>query len=150
MHLKSTPTDGFPTPTSKVQAETENILRTHIPDSRWNVKEGHPNTNETSATERAEINGSEEPQKAHQKPELHRNLHLAFLARNLVQGFPVRYISQDASQPWLLFWTVQAFSVMQVAIDPNNKQRYVSPVVDYHNIKLTHSCLSICQESLRR
>jgi hypothetical protein len=43
--------------------------------------------------------------------------------RNLVQGFPPRYISQDASQPWLMFWTLQSLSALQVAIDPDNKQR---------------------------
>lgn len=41
-----------------------------------------------------------------------------------MQGFPARYLSQDASQPWLLFWTLQAFSVMQVSLDVGNRQRY--------------------------
>ncbi|KAG2063531.1 terpenoid cyclases/Protein prenyltransferase [Suillus decipiens] len=38
------------------------------------------------------------------------------------QGFPSRYISQDASQ--LLYWTLQSFSVMGVALDSNNKQKW--------------------------
>ena len=46
-----------------------------------------------------------------------------FLARNLAQGFPARYTSQDASQLWLLFWTLQSFSVLQVGLDPADKQR---------------------------
>ena len=54
---------------------------------------------------------------------LHKNTHLQFLVRNLVQGFPARYMSQDASQPWLMFWTLQAFSTFQIAIDPDSKQR---------------------------
>lgn len=54
---------------------------------------------------------------------LDKNAHLQFLVRNLVQGFPARYMSQDASQPWLMFWTLQAFSTLQIAIDPDNKQR---------------------------
>ena len=32
-------------------------------------------------------------------PTLEKNLHLQFLVRDFVQGFPVRYSSQDASQP---------------------------------------------------
>lgn len=60
-----------------------------------------------------------------QPPTLQRNLHLQFLLRNLVQGFPSRYVSQDASQPWLIFWTLQGFSVLGVGLDPQTKQRYV-------------------------
>lgn len=95
-----TTNDGFPTHTSRSQAETEEILLNHIPDD----------------TEQ-------------RKPVLEKKMHMSFLVRNLVQGFPERYISQDASQPWLLFWTVQAFSVLQVALDPGNKQRFGSAFV---------------------
>ena len=56
-------------------------------------------------------------------PTLQKKDHIQFLLRNLVQGFPSRYMSQDASQPWLMFWTVQGFSVFQVGLDPKNKQR---------------------------
>lgn len=87
--------DQYLTETSDLQAETESILLKHIPLD------------------------PESP------PPLQRQQHLQFLVRNLVQGFPSRYISQDASQPWLLYWTLQSFSVMGVALDPNNKQRCV-------------------------
>ena len=50
---------------------------------------------------------------------------MQYLIRNLVQGFPTRYTSQDASQPWLMFWTVQSFGILQVALDPTTKQKYV-------------------------
>lgn len=63
-------------------------------------------------------------------PTLQKNAHLQFLIRNLLQGFPPKYTSQDASQPWLMFWTIQAFSVLQVALDPANKQKWVSFVLD--------------------
>jgi protein farnesyltransferase subunit beta len=89
------PTDSFPTLTSQTQAETEAVLLKHIPDGV-------------------------EP-----LPGLQKNAHMQFLIRNLVQGLPTRYVSQDASQPWLMFWTIQAFSVLQVGLDPGNKQRYV-------------------------
>jgi protein farnesyltransferase subunit beta len=95
MELRPTPIDGFPTPTSKTQAETEAVLIKHIPD----------------------------PTSTSTPPALLKNAHMQFLVRNLIQGFPTRYISQDASQPWLIFWTVQAFSVLQVGLDPGNKQR---------------------------
>ena len=87
------PTDGFPTPTSKSQAETEAVLLKHIPDS------------------------NELP------PVLQKKPHMQYLIRNLVQGFPTRCMSQDASQPWLTFWTVQSFGILQVALDPATKQK---------------------------
>ncbi|KAF8063540.1 terpenoid cyclases/protein prenyltransferase alpha-alpha toroid [Lyophyllum atratum] len=92
---RPTPTDGFPTPSSITQTETEAVLLQHIPSDT-------------------------EP-----RPTLTKQAHMQFLVRNLVQGFPARYMSQDASQPWLLFWTIQAFSALQVGLDPGNKQRYV-------------------------
>ncbi|KAF7313263.1 Protein farnesyltransferase subunit beta [Mycena kentingensis (nom. inval.)] len=56
---------------------------------------------------------------------LDKKAHMNFLIRNLVQGFPARYTSQDASQPWLIFWTLQSFSILQVGLDPGNKQRAI-------------------------
>ena len=91
---RPTPTDRYPTETSSLQADTEDILQAHYvpPDSAGGRV-------------------------------LNKKSHLEFLVRNLVQGFPARYISQDASQPWLMFWTLQSLSALQVAIDPDNKQR---------------------------
>jgi protein farnesyltransferase subunit beta len=91
------PTDGFPTPTSKIQAETEAVLLQHIPD---------PNSFELP-------------------PTLQKKAHMQYLIRNLRHGFPTRYMSQDASQPWLTFWTVQSFGILQVAFDPDTKQKFV-------------------------
>jgi hypothetical protein len=98
---RSTPTDAYPTETSILQADTENILQAHVP-----LNDG--------------VGGSSS------KRALDKKSHLEFLARNLVQGFPARYTSQDASQPWLMFWTLQSFSALQVVIDPDNKQRCLS------------------------
>ena len=99
LNLRPTPTDGFPSPTSDLQTQTEDILKARHPSipSDSNLSQGI----------------------------LQRNSHLQFLLRNLIQGFPARYTSQDASQPWLIFWTLQGFSVMGVALDERNKQRYV-------------------------
>ena len=93
---KLTPFDNYPTPTSDVQHETEEILLRHLPSS--------------DATAPFALN---------------KKVHMQFLVQNLIKGFPVRYISQDASQPWLLFWILQAFSCMGVVLDPDNRQRCV-------------------------
>jgi protein farnesyltransferase subunit beta len=88
-----TPTDGLKTDTSRVQAETEDVLLQHLPES------------------------------AEQKPTLNEIAHKQWLARNLVQGFPSRYQAYDASQPWLMYWTLQSFCALQVGMDPDNKQK---------------------------
>ncbi|THV08641.1 terpenoid cyclases/Protein prenyltransferase [Dendrothele bispora CBS 962.96] len=99
-----TPVDSYPTPTSKSQSETEEILLAHLPTAH------DPPT-----------------------PQLQKNSHLQFVARNLIQGFPARYTSQDASQPWLLFWTLQALSMLQVVLDPNNKQRVIDTLLTFQH-----------------
>jgi len=90
---RRSPDDHYFTETSDTQSETESILAKHVPSDPY------------------------------APPSLQRNQHLQFLVRNLIQGFPSRYISQDASQPWLLYWTLQGFSVLGVALDPDNKQK---------------------------
>ncbi|KAH9976081.1 terpenoid cyclases/protein prenyltransferase alpha-alpha toroid [Russula compacta] len=42
-------------------------------------------------------------------------------------------MSQDASQPWLMFWTLQSFSVLQVAIDPDTKQRAINTIMRWQH-----------------
>ena len=54
---------------------------------------------------------------------LDRRMHFEFLLRNLRQGFPERYTSQDASQPWLIYWTLHGFSILGAGLDPQTKKR---------------------------
>lgn len=96
MAARRTPVDRYPTATSDLQHDTEDILA-------------------SVGLSASAISPD---------PTLNKNTHIQFLVRNLIQGFPLRYTSQDASQPWLMFWTLQSFSVLQVGIDPSNKQRY--------------------------
>ena len=92
-----TPIDAYQTETSILQSDTEKILQGHVP-----------------------FDGSDSGSSRYV---LNKRGHLELLVRNLIQGFPARYMSQDASQPWLMYWTLQSFSTLQVAIDPDNKQR---------------------------
>ncbi|KIK96982.1 hypothetical protein PAXRUDRAFT_137244 [Paxillus rubicundulus Ve08.2h10] len=101
--MAQSPDDHYITETSEIQAETESILIKHLP-----VDPDSPLP-------------------------LQRAQHLQFLVRNLVQGFPSRYTSQDASQPWLLYWTLQSFSVMGVGMDPDNKQRAINTILAWQH-----------------
>lgn len=93
---KHLPNDLYPTPTSLLQESTERILASYVPP-------------DTSGADY----------------ELKKPTHVSFIARAMIQGFPAKYIGQDASQPWLMFWILQSFSVLQVGLDPGNKQRSV-------------------------
>lgn len=100
---RRSPDDHYFTETSDTQSETESILAKHVPSDPY------------------------------APPSLQRNQHLQFLVRNLIQGFPSRYISQDASQPWLLYWTLQGFSVLGVALDPDNKQKAIDTILAWQH-----------------
>ncbi|KAJ6617951.1 terpenoid cyclases/protein prenyltransferase alpha-alpha toroid [Mycena sp. CBHHK59/15] len=102
--IRPVPTDAYPTATSTAQAETEKVLLVHLP----------LRDNNAPAT-------------------LQKNAHMQFLIRNLVQGFPARYTSQDASQSWLMYWTLQAFSVLQVGLDPGNKQKAIDTIMAWQH-----------------
>ncbi|TFK49209.1 terpenoid cyclases/Protein prenyltransferase [Heliocybe sulcata] len=98
---RPTPTDSFPTDTSVLQGETEETLSKHIPSPEYPAQP------------------------------LNRNAHLQWLVRNMVQGFPTRYTSQDASQPWLMFWTLQSLSTLQAGLDSGNKQKAIDTIMSW-------------------
>ncbi|TEB26162.1 farnesyltransferase subunit beta [Coprinellus micaceus] len=99
---KLTPFDNYPSQTSIVQHETEEVLLKQIPDDG-------------------------------QVPSLNKTGHMQFLVKQLVQGFPARYSSQDASQPWLLFWLLQSFSCLGVVLDPGNKQKAIDKIMAWQH-----------------
>lgn len=105
-HLESRyrwPDDGYGTPTSYQQSATEDSLIATLPSD--------PSSPLLLS--------------------LFKTEHLKFIARNLTQGFPAKYMAYDASQPWLVFWTVQSLSVLGVALDSANKQKYVEVLIQY-------------------
>ncbi|CDO76229.1 hypothetical protein BN946_scf184644.g3 [Trametes cinnabarina] len=61
--------------------------------------------------------------------ELQKRYHFEFLLRNLRQGFPERYISQDASQPWLIYWTLHGFSILGAGLDDLTKKRSIETLL---------------------
>lgn len=96
--------DCYPSATSDLQAHTEHVL---------SERRAKPRTDK--------------------EPSLDKNNHIQFLARNLLQGFPSRYTSQDASQPWLSFWTLHSLSILQVSLDPGNKQKAIDTILTWQH-----------------
>ncbi|KAG8960194.1 CAAX farnesyltransferase (FTase) subunit beta [Tulasnella sp. 419] len=93
--------DGWPTDSSKSQADTERVISELFKIAT--AQDGLLNLN--------------------------RNVHLNWLVRLLFQGFPARYVSQDASQPWLLYFVLQSFQSLGVAFDPDTKMKAISTIL---------------------
>ena len=64
------------------------------------------------------------------------NSHLQFLARHLIQGYPARYASQDVSQPWLMYYIMQSFSILQAGLDAGNKQKWVYSLASLFKLQM--------------
>ncbi len=127
---RPTPTDGYPTPTSDLQASTERILQDHL-RAQLSLS---PSPSSSSANNDTPTNDENDDNK--HTPTLQKPAHVQFLLRNMVQGFPARYTSQDASQPWLIFWTLQGFSVLGVGLDEVTKKRCVPVSVASYSCQL--------------
>ncbi|KAJ4482410.1 terpenoid cyclases/protein prenyltransferase alpha-alpha toroid [Lentinula aciculospora] len=101
--------DNYPTPTSVTQRSTVALL----------VKPSPPSSSSESTPIQSGI--------------LDTNLHLGYLGRHLLQGLPARYTSQDASQPWLLFWSLQSLSLLKVELDQRNKTKAAEGILAMQN-----------------
>lgn len=98
--FKPTPTDAVETATSIAQFDTE----TAISDLLLVLKDPSNVT-------------------------LDRAMHARWSYTSLMQGLPGRYVSQDASQPWLLYWALQSLTSLGVQLDPASKQRAIDTVL---------------------
>lgn len=98
--FKPTPTDGKDTPTSISQLDTESA----ISDLLLVLKDPSD-------------------------VKLDRPMHARWAYTSLMQGLPARYTSQDASQPWLIYWALQALTCLGVQLDPTSKQRAIDTLL---------------------
>ncbi|KAB5589284.1 Protein farnesyltransferase subunit beta [Ceratobasidium theobromae] len=98
--FKPTPTDGVDTATSFAQSDTESL----ISDLLLVLKDP------------SDI-------------KLDRNAHARWAYTALMQGLPGRYTSQDASQPWLIYWALQTLTCLGVQLDPASKQRAIDTLI---------------------
>ncbi|KAF8734549.1 Terpenoid cyclases Protein prenyltransferase, partial [Rhizoctonia solani] len=60
---------------------------------------------------------------------LDRPAHARWAYTSLIQGLPGRYTSQDASQPWLIYWALQTLTCLGVQLDPATKQRTIDTII---------------------
>ncbi|KAG8872050.1 CAAX farnesyltransferase (FTase) subunit beta [Tulasnella sp. 331] len=98
--------DGFETDTSKAQRETERAI---------------------TALFEATLD-------ANKPMTLRKNAHINWAIRFLLQGFPARFTSQDASRTWLLYFLLQTFQTMGVAFDPDTKKKAIRTIMPMQHI----------------
>ncbi|TFK21562.1 terpenoid cyclases/Protein prenyltransferase [Coprinopsis marcescibilis] len=127
---KLTPDDGYSTATSVLQHETEEILLKHLPQNPIHAHAQSPAASVASASERGKEGKKHPPVPS---KVLNKHAHMQFLVRNLMHGFGSRYTSQDASQPWLMYWTLQSFGALGVVLDPLNKQRVIDKILKWQH-----------------
>ncbi|WRT69034.1 uncharacterized protein IL334_006017 [Kwoniella shivajii] len=61
---------------------------------------------------------------------LRKNEHTQFLASTFFK-LPGKFVSLDASRPWLVFWSVHSLDILGVALDQNTKDRVVSTLLKF-------------------
>ncbi|WWC64057.1 uncharacterized protein I303_106664 [Kwoniella dejecticola CBS 10117] len=64
------------------------------------------------------------------KTVLRKNEHTQFLASTFFK-LPGKFVSLDASRPWLIFWTVHSLDILGVALDQGTKDRVVSTILKF-------------------
>ncbi|KAL5638799.1 hypothetical protein ACGC1H_003227 [Rhizoctonia solani] len=98
--FKATPTDGRDTQTSLAQSETETAISDLL------IVLNNPSD-----------------------VRLNRAIHAQWAYTSLVQGLPSRYTSQDASQPWLIYWASQALTCLGIRLEDPTKQRTIDTIL---------------------
>ncbi|ODN74446.1 hypothetical protein L202_06839 [Cryptococcus amylolentus CBS 6039] len=70
------------------------------------------------------------PDATKQYPTLRKAEHTQFLASTFFR-LPGKFVSLDASRPWLVFWTVHSLDILGVALDQGTKDRVVSTLLHF-------------------
>ncbi|KAF5316050.1 hypothetical protein D9619_006907 [Psilocybe cf. subviscida] len=103
--IPPTPTDGLPTSASRTQAARRTALREHLPlRLPSSLSDDDPATANTKLKDEVDA-------------QLKKQEHMQFLVWHLANGFPMRYLCQDATQPLLTSLDSADFSVLQVGMD---------------------------------
>ncbi|WVQ63932.1 uncharacterized protein L199_002088 [Kwoniella botswanensis] len=101
------PTNSHPTSTLDEQQETESLI-----SSLFALLP--PPTSDTDG----------------QTTSLRKQEHVQFLASTFFK-LPGKFVSLDASRPWLVFWTVHSLDLLGVGLDQGTKDRVVSTLLKF-------------------
>ncbi|WWC91231.1 uncharacterized protein L201_006173 [Kwoniella dendrophila CBS 6074] len=61
---------------------------------------------------------------------LRKNEHTQFLASTFFK-LPGKFVSLDASRPWLVFWSIHSLDILGVALDQGTKDRIISTILKF-------------------
>lgn len=64
---------------------------------------------------------------------LRRRAHVAFLSKLIFKPLPAEWVAFDATRPWLLYWSLHAFTLLNHPIDDVHKLRATSTLLSCQN-----------------
>jgi hypothetical protein len=91
--------DGYPTATFHIQEETETLCRQYF---------------EQEYTEYQKVHSSK----------LYKTQHEEYLEKVIEQGLSKWFVSLDASKPWLVYWILHSFDLLNRKLKKEDIQRY--------------------------
>ncbi|KAG0151654.1 hypothetical protein CROQUDRAFT_651089 [Cronartium quercuum f. sp. fusiforme G11] len=135
--LLPTPTDDYRSDTSVIQSTTEQaILDLLLP---W-VQPHLIRPNTIQLTQADTDKGNDENQRVPQQPGsrpistavLDRTAHMKYLIPGLNHLAP-RFTGLDASRPWLMYWILNSFSILNLGLNTADRQRAIDTVLSFQH-----------------
>lgn len=68
-------------------------------------------------------------------PILRRKAHLAFIAKLLAKPLPAAYVGFDSTRPWLLYWSLHTYTLLNHPVDDVMRMRAVSTLLSCQDTK---------------
>ncbi|KAH9809845.1 terpenoid cyclases/protein prenyltransferase alpha-alpha toroid [Melampsora americana] len=137
--LLPTPSDDYQSETSINQSKTEDsILNLLLPWLRVDLiptSFDHSScSNETIDEDEDEV--EEKPQKVGSRSIdtaiLDRSAHMKYLIPSLSHLGP-RLTTLDASRPWLMYWILNSFSILNLGLNPTDRQRAIDTILSFQH-----------------
>lgn len=122
--------DGFPTPTSTLNNDTEDSIFPLILDAREQFAESYKTVDDFKEIVQS-ILIENEPQRDKDSIDptlLLRKLHKHFL-EPVLEGLSWKWVALDASRPWLIYWILHALSILGVIDEVLNKNDYRKRII---------------------
>lgn len=101
----STPSDGVSSPTLDSQLETERLISTKLTEHMG-----------TFAV-----------------PTLDKGLHLSYLTGLIRAPLSMYFTALDASRPWLVYWVLHSYALLECELDPLGRRRVVDTLARCQN-----------------
>lgn len=137
--LLPTPSDDYKSETSVNQSKTEaSILNLLLPwlepeliPTSLNHLPGFDETSDDEEEEEKEL-VREPGSRSIETAILDRSAHMKYLIPSLTRLGP-QLVSLDASRPWLMYWTLNSFSILNLGLNSTDRQRAIDTILSFQH-----------------